>query len=75
VRDRLGIDDSETGCAQEDHQGCKGLWLERVKANHTVFNLDGLMIPIARHNEIDNQMAEIIYKECADKLGKDWWRR
>lgn len=51
-------------------------WSEvREGANHTVFSLDGLMIPIARHNEIDNQMAEIIYKECADKLGKDWWRR
>jgi hypothetical protein len=33
------------------------------------------MVPIARHNEIDNHMAEIIYKECADKLGKDWWRK
>ena len=51
-------------------------WSEaREGANHTVFSLDGLMIPIARHNEIDYQMAEIIYKECADKLGKDWWRR
>ena len=51
-------------------------WFEvREGANHTVYNLDGLMIPIARHSEIDNQMAEIIYKECAAKLGKDWWRR
>ncbi len=47
----------------------------REGANHTVYSLDGLLIPIARHNEIDNQMAEIIYKECAMKLGKDWWRR
>ena len=54
----------------------KGLdWSEvRQGANHTVFNLDGVMIPIARHNEIDNRMAEIIFKECADKLGKDWWK-
>jgi len=47
----------------------------REGANHTVYNLDGLMIPIARHSEIDNQMAEIIFKECAAKLGKDWWRK
>lgn len=54
----------------------KGLdWaVARQGANHTVFDLDGVMIPIARHNEIDNRMAEIIFKECADKLGKDWWK-
>lgn len=34
---------------------------------------DGLMIPIGRHNELDNQMAEIIYKEAAAKLGRLWW--
>jgi hypothetical protein len=33
-----------------------------------------LLIPIARHNQIDNMMAVIIYKECAAKLGKDWWK-
>jgi hypothetical protein len=55
----------------------RGLQWSQVRegANHTVFNLDGLMIPIARHNEIDNQLAEIIYKECAGKLGKNWWKR
>jgi hypothetical protein len=47
----------------------------REGANHTVYSLDGLLIPIARHSEIDNQMAEIIYKECAAKLGRGWWRR
>jgi alpha-L-fucosidase len=48
--------------------------VEREGANHTVFNLDGLMIPIGRHNDLDNQMAEIIYKEAAEKLGKRWWK-
>jgi hypothetical protein len=47
----------------------------REGANHTVFDLDGVMIPVARHNEIDNRMAEIIYRECAAKLGKDWWKK
>lgn len=47
---------------------------EREGANHTVYNLDGLMVPIARHNEIDNRMAEVIYKEAAAKLGKGWWK-
>ena len=50
-------------------------WSEaRQGANHTVFDLDGVMIPIARHDEIDNRMAEIIFEECAGKLGKDWWK-
>jgi hypothetical protein len=36
-------------------------WSEvREGGNHTVFSLDGVLIPIARHNEIDNRMAEII---------------
>jgi alpha-L-fucosidase len=48
--------------------------VEREGANHTVYNLDGLMIPIGRHNDLDNQMAEIIYKEAAAKLGKRWWK-
>jgi hypothetical protein len=48
--------------------------LAREGANHTVYSLDGLLIPIARHNEIDNVMAQKIYKECEAKLGKGWWR-
>lgn len=28
----------------------------------------------AQGAEIDNEMAQIIYKECAEKLGKDWWK-
>ena len=29
----------------------------------------------SRHNEIGNRMAEVIYKEAAAKLGKDWWKK
>lgn len=46
----------------------------REGANHTIYSLDGLLIPVARHTEIDNLMAVIIYKECAAKLGEDWWK-
>lgn len=46
----------------------------REGANHTVYNLDGLMIPIPRHREIANRMAEVIQKQAAAKLGKDWWK-
>jgi len=47
----------------------------REGSRHTVYDLDGIRIPIARHSEIANQMAEVIYKEAAAKLGKDWWKK
>lgn len=47
----------------------------RHGANHDVWSLDGVTIPIPRHREIDNQTAEMIYKECAEKLGRGWWRK
>lgn len=46
----------------------------REGARHTVYDLDGLHIPIARHGDIANVMAEVIYKECEPKLGKRWWK-
>ena len=49
--------------------------VSREGARHTVYDLDGIKIPIARHNEIGNRMAEVIYKEAAAKLGKDWWKK
>lgn len=48
--------------------------IAREGANHTLYSLDGLKIPIARHNEIADRMAAIIYKECEPKLGQEWWK-
>ena len=45
------------------------------EGSRTVYDLDGIKIPIARHNEIGNRMAAVIYKEAAAKLGKDWWKK
>lgn len=42
--------------------------------NHTLILLDGLRIPVGRHNELDNLLVVKIYKECEPKLGKDWWK-
>ena len=42
---------------------------------HTLLILDGLRIPIGRHNEIPDRDAQIIYKEAEPKLGKDWWKK
>lgn len=46
----------------------------REGANHTIYSLDGLMIPVGRHNELTNRYAEDVYRECEAKLGKRWWR-
>ena len=42
--------------------------------SHTVCKLDGLKIPIPRHNEIDKFLVDKIYKECEPKLGRRWWK-
>jgi hypothetical protein len=47
--------------------------LRREGANHAIYSLGGLMIPIPRH-DIDNRLVEQIYKECEPKLGRRWWK-
>jgi hypothetical protein len=49
--------------------------LDREGAKHTVYKLDGVTIPVPRHREVNEVTTEGIYKECAEKLGKDWWRK
>jgi hypothetical protein len=46
----------------------------RQGGRHEVYSLDGKMIPVERHAELDNSYAEMVYRECAEKLGKGWWR-
>ncbi|MEQ7010149.1 hypothetical protein ABN028_28615 [Actinopolymorpha sp. B17G11] len=46
----------------------------REGAQHTVYNLAGLTIPIPRHNEIGEGLAREIFKECEPVLGRGWWR-
>jgi hypothetical protein len=46
----------------------------REGGKHTIYELDGLMIPIARHRELGARYAETVYKECESKLGRSWWR-
>jgi hypothetical protein len=43
-------------------------------ANHSIYKLGGKKIPVGRHAEIDNRLAETIFKECEDLLGRGWWR-
>jgi hypothetical protein len=46
----------------------------RKGGNHDIYLLDGMMIPIPRHNDIPESTTRDIYRECEAKLGKDWWR-
>ena len=48
--------------------------LAREGANHSVYTLDGVVIPIPRHKELGETFAVDIFKECQDVLGKGWWR-
>ena len=38
-------------------------------------NSTDLSFPIPRHNEIDNNLADIICKEAEAKLGKGWYQQ
>lgn len=49
--------------------------LSREGANHSVYLLGGVMIPIPRHSELGENLAVDIFKECQDVLGKGWWRQ
>lgn len=47
----------------------------REGANHTVYDLGGVTIPIPRHTDIGEGLTREIYKQCEAKFGKDWWRK
>lgn len=60
--------------AEAKRQGVE--WtVSREGANHTVYSLDGSMIPIPRHTELGETFAVDIFKECQDVLGRGWWRQ
>jgi hypothetical protein len=46
----------------------------REGANHEIYKLGDVIIPIPRHREVNEMTTEGIYKECQDQLGKGWWR-
>jgi hypothetical protein len=48
--------------------------LDREGGRHTVYLLGGSRIPIPRHVEIDDNLAERIFRECEPELGERWWK-
>lgn len=59
--------------AEAKKQGV-GWALSREGANHSVYVLDGEVIPIPRHSEVGERLAVEIFKECQAVFGKGWWR-
>ena len=51
------------------------MWvLDHEGARHTVYRLNGVMIPIPRHAELGKYLTRAIFIECETELGKGWWR-
>jgi hypothetical protein len=46
----------------------------REGGNHTIYRLGSTMIPVPRHNEINEVTAEAIFKQAETELGARWWR-
>lgn len=49
--------------------------LSREGANHTIYTLNGTVIPVPRHVELGENLALDVFKECQDVLGKGWWKK
>lgn len=61
--------------AREAHRQGKSWRPGRQGANHEIWRCGSTEVPIPRHTEIGDRMAETIFKELEGELGKDWWRR
>ena len=48
--------------------------VKREGANHTLYSLGELTVPIPRHKEIGEKLALEIFKQCASTLGDGWWK-
>jgi hypothetical protein len=48
--------------------------LAREGANHTVYTLNGVLVPVPRHSELGEIFAVDIFKG-EGVLGKGWWKR
>lgn len=46
----------------------------RSRGNHDIYDLDGVMIVIPRHHDINELTTVSIYKAAEVKLGEKWWK-
>ncbi|MEI6623434.1 MAG: hypothetical protein WCP28_16165 [Actinomycetes bacterium] len=49
--------------------------LHREGGNHSICTLNGDVIPVPRHNEINEITATGIMKQCEFALGEKWWKK
>lgn len=49
--------------------------LRRQGAQHEIWELDGLDVPIPRHREINEKLARAIMADLSVKLGEGWWNQ
>lgn len=48
--------------------------LKKHGGSHDIWLLDSQPVTIPRHSELDDDLARLIYVQCQDTLGKEWWR-
>jgi hypothetical protein len=60
--------------AEAKRQGVSWV-LAREGGAHSVYVLDGVIIPVPRHTELGENLAMDIFKECQPVLGMGWWRK
>ena len=61
--------------AREAQRQGKAWRHERQGANHEIWRCGSIDVPIPRHTEIGERLAETVFKQLEGELGKDWWRR
>ncbi|HEU4399856.1 MAG TPA: hypothetical protein VFU54_18695 [Actinomycetota bacterium] len=47
--------------------------VHREGANHTIYLLGGTRIPIPRHTEVGERLAQAIFAQAEGELGRRWW--
>lgn len=46
----------------------------RSGGNHDIYDLDGVMIVVPRHRDINELTTVSIYRAAEAKLGEKWWK-
>ena len=49
-------------------------YAEQELTRHTGITVGGISTTVPRHSEIQDLMAQVIFKQLESVLGKGWWR-
>lgn len=49
--------------------------LTRDRGDHEVWSLDGVLVVVPRHREVNEMTALRIFLDLEGRLGSRWWRR